>query len=272
MPLPDFPPQGGPPAPWKVPTMVSRTLPSGLRIVVARLPWLPVVHIRWALRGGRLLEAPGKTGSAGLLGTVARHGTARYDSAGLASALDHLGASLRISVGLDSTSAGISGLSEHTDTLLDLVDEALLRPTFPEAHLTRERDNALQVHRHQRAQPSVIAGGWLARSLYGDHPYGHPAVISEELASLTADDLRELHARILAPQRGQVLVVGDVDAEATADALAARYADLPVGVSLPEPPPKTLRRRLIAIERPSAEQVVILFGLPLFSWGAPDHL
>ncbi len=272
MPLPELPPQGGPPGPWKVPSMVSRTLPSGLQIVVARLPWLPVVHIRWALRGGRLLEAPGKTGSAGLLGSVARHGTARYDSAGLASALDYLGASLRISVGLDSASAGISGLSEHTDVLLDLVDEALLRPTFPEAHFIRERDNALQVHRHQRAQPSVIAGGWLARSLYGNHPYGHPAVVSEELAGLTAGDLRALHSRILAPQRGLVLVVGDVDAEATADALSERYADFPVGAPLPKPPPATLSRRLIAIERAAAEQVVLLLGLPLFSWGAPDHL
>ncbi len=272
MQLPDLPPQGRPPAPWKVPAMVSRTLLSGLRIVVARLPWLPVVHIRWALRGGRQLEAPGKTGSAGLLGAVARHGTHRYDSAGLAHALDHLGASLRVSVGLDSTSAGISGLSEHADALLELLDEVLLRPTFPDEHLVRERDSALQVHRHQRAQPSAIAGAWLARSLYGDHPYGHPAVISEELADLSAADLRALHGRLLAPCRGLVLVVGDVDAEATADRLAARYADLPAGSPLPEAPPASLIRRRIAVPRPGAEQVVILLGLPLFPWGAPEHL
>lgn len=252
--------------------MVARTLPSGLRIVVARLPWLPVVHIRMAFRGGRRLEAAGRTGSAGLLGSVARHGTERYDSAGLASALDHLGASLRFSVGLDSASGGISGLSEHTDTLLDLIDEAVLRPVFPEAHFVRERANALQVHHHQRAQPSSIAGGWLSRSLYGAHPYGHPAVVSDELASLTRADLVSLHQRIIAPSRGLVLVVGDVDAEATADALSARYADLPVGIDVPKPPPATRARRLIAVERPGAEQVVILMGMPLFAWGAPDHL
>lgn len=252
--------------------MVARTLPSGLRIVVARLPWLPVVHIRWAFRGGRRLEAPNRTGSAGMLGTVARHGTQRHDSASLASALDHLGASLRISVGLDSASGGISGLSEHTDTLLDLLDEAVLRPVFPEAHLARERANALQVHHHQRVQPSAIAGGWLSRSLYGAHPYGHPAVVADELAALTRADLVSLHQRIIAPQRGLVLVVGDVDAEATADALCARYADLPAGAELPKPPPATRSRRLIAVERPGAEQVVMVMGLPLFAWGAPDHL
>ena len=255
-----------------MPTTVTRTLPSGLRIVVARLPWLPVVHIRWTFRGGRLMEPMGKTGAAGLMSVVARHGTERYDSAGLANALDHLGASLRISVGLDSTSGGISGLAEHTDALLDLIDEAVLRPRFPSAHLDRERASSLQVHRHQRAQPSVIAGGWMARSLYGSHPYGRPSVVAEELADIQQADLVAVHQRILAPQRGVVLVVGDVDAEATADRLAHRYRDLPPGESLPDMPAAPERtRRLIAVDRPGAEQVVILLGLPLFAWGAPDH-
>ena len=127
MPLPELPPRGRPPAPWKIPTMVARTLPSGLRIMVARQPWLPVVHIRCSFRGGRLLEAPGKTGSAGLLSAVAQHGTERHDSAGLASMLDLLGASLRVSVGQDSTSAGVcdaksDGPSDVTDPDLKAIE------------------------------------------------------------------------------------------------------------------------------------------------------
>ena len=97
-------------------------------------------------------------------------------------------------------------------------------------------------------------------------------MVADELAALTRADLVSLHQRIVAPRRGLILVVGDVDAEATADALCVRYADLPAGPELPEPPMASRSRRLIAVERPGAEQVVILMGLPLFAWGASGHL
>lgn len=274
MSFPRTPPIAHTPRPWSFPAALRARLPWGLDLVVARVSSLPLVQVRWTFGAGRNQEDPGRVGASRLLSSVMRHGTARLDSAGLADALDHLGARLRVSVGQDQANVSVAALSSHLDEALDLADEVAFRPTLPEADLARERASALELHEHERAQAEQVAAVWLSWSLYDGHPYGQPPATIAGLRDTTREELAGLHTRIFQPSRAQLALVGDLDPEATLARLCARYGSSPMAPvdSRPGPPPVGPgRRRVWAIERPDAEQVAIAVGAPLFPRAHPDY-
>jgi zinc protease len=274
MSFPTSAPPGTPPKPWNFPATSRMDLPGGPQLVAVSMPALPVVHVRWTFRGGRAAEATDRCGAARLLGSVVRQGTAAYDSRGLADALDFLGARLGVSIGSDNASASVSALAQHLDAAMDLLDEVAFRPTLPEPELERERNKALQLLRHERSVPTHLAGIWLARLLYGQHVYGRPPGSEAGLRAITQQDLRDLHGAVFNPAQAQLLVVGAIDPDAVLQRLAARYGggDGQVHRHVALGPLPTLPPRLVALDRPGAEQSAITFGRPMFPRNHPDYL
>lgn len=275
MSFPTSPPIGHTPRPWSFPRVHQLGLPWGLRLAVVRVATLPLVQVRWTFRGGRATLGTPITGAARLMANVARHGTASHDSAALAETLDRIGARLRAGVSLDQAHLSLTGQSAHLDRLLDLADEIAFTPTFPEADLDRERAQALEVHEHERTHAETVAARWLAWLLYEDHPYGWPPTTSAGLSGATRDQLVALHRQLMAPQRGLLTVVGDVEPEATLAALAARYATPPFeGEPIPalRPAPVSGARRVVAVERPGSEQVAVAMGHTALTREDPGYL
>jgi hypothetical protein len=126
----------------------------------------------------------------------------------------------------------MAALSEQLDEALDLLDAVALRPTFPEAHLRREQKKALDLLRHERADPDHQANQWLCALVYGAHPYGQVSATAAGLAAVERAHLVDLHARITAPARGHLLLVGDLDPEALLDRLAAALGPGPTSLAL----------------------------------------
>lgn len=274
MSFPTSPPIRHTPRAWSFPEVCRVSTPWGLKISAVEMRGLPLVHVRWTFRGGRVAAADHAPGAGRLLANVARHGTHRYSSEGLASALDQLGAKLRVNVSQDQCTAAITGQAAHLPLLLDLVEEVAFRPTFPEVELARERASALEVHDSERVHAETVAARWLTWTLFPGHPYGAPPTTAEGLRGATQEQIRALHRRLFAPERGLLTVVGDVDAPEALSALASRYASAPTAAeALPLCPPAPLgaRRRLIAVDRPGSEQVAVAVGHAALTRAHPDY-
>lgn len=275
MSFPSSPPISHDPRPWSFPRVHQVSMPWGLRLAVVRVATLPLVQVRWTFRGGRSVVASPVTGAARLMANVARHGTRAHDSAALAQALDQIGARLRTGVSLDQAHLSVTGQSAHLDRLLDLADEVAFSPTFPEGELERERAQALELHEHERTHAETVAARWLAWLLHDGHPYGWPPTTSPGLTGATRDQLVALQAQLMAPQRGLLTVVGDVEPEATLAALSARYATAPfLGEAIPalRPAPRSAGRRVVAVERPGSEQVAVAMGHTALPRSSADYL
>ncbi len=263
--FPTQPPEGGRPRPWTFPSLAAQTLQSGLRVAAIRMPALPIVQVRWSFRGGRRNEPVEAIGAGRLLQSVMRHGTEKHDSASLAQALDNIGARLHVSMACDSAMVCLSALTEHLPLALDLAADVAFGPTLPVAAIDRERAKALEVHRHDRLQPEVLAGMWMAWRLYGTHPYGRPLTTEAGLAGTDQALLRALHTQVFHPGHGLLLVVGDIEPEAMVASLADRYAHLdvdgpPPRVQAPaDAPPVGLSATLV--ERPRSQQTAIVLGM-----------
>lgn len=275
MSFPTSPPIRHTPRPWSFPAVHESQLPWGLRLAAVRVSSLPLVVVRWTFRGGRASVSEPATGAARLLSSVLRHGTAAHDSVGLAEALDQLGAKSRVNVSLDQANLSLTGQAAHLDHLLDLADELAFRPTLPEAELERERKSALEMHEHERMHAETVAARWLAWLLYERHPYGWPPTTVAGLTRASREQLFALHRSLFAPARGLLTIVGDIDPELVLARLSARYATPPMEgapAAVVAPAPRSGRRRVVAVDRPGSEQVVVAAGHTVLPRAHPDYL
>jgi predicted Zn-dependent peptidase len=204
-----------------------------------------------------------------------RHGTQELASAPFAQALDRMGLRMGGGVAIDTSIVSISGLIEHLWTAVDLATQLALAPGLEPTAVAGERIKVGQIHRHAWSRVESMVTMWLARGLFGDHPYGTPITLADGAAATTREDLLELHSAIANPARGLVLVVGDVDPERVVVRLADRLSRIEPAQAAPQgiqSPIRTPRPRLVFIENDQAEQACIGLGLPAIPRHHPDYL
>jgi zinc protease len=204
-----------------------------------------------------------------------RHGTATMDSRQFAQTLDFFGGRMAGGVTIDSSIVSISGVAQHLWRFVDMATEVALNPLLSDIAIAAERIKALQIHRHEWDQIENMVALWLARTIYGDHPYGLPRTTAFGLKSSTSVDLRTLHESIVDPRRGLILVAGPMDVDSMVQRLSDRYGSLPSGTSPAPVMPSPSRGRpktVIMLPVEGSESTVIGLGMPVMARNHPDYL
>lgn len=207
--------QGGPPAAGPVPELrlpphVEHVLPGGATLVVAEQGEQPWVAVHLAFPGGRLLEAPGREGTAGLMADLLLRGDGAADAPQEA---ERLGADVTV-VAEDGAVHVRMGLpSPRLERGLRLLADALHRPAFPAEELRTLRERSAAVLEARLRSPDVKAGRTFLRAVYGQgHPYGSLETPASYRA-VEREDLLRFHRRALGLESARIVVVGDVDAD-----------------------------------------------------------
>ncbi len=246
---------------WSFPQPEAFTW-RGLPVVLLSDRELPVVHLRLLSLGGRSFQSG--PGVAGLAANLARHGTRSYDSAGLAWRQDLLGARISSGASTDSLRTSVHALSEHLPAAVELLAEVGLHPTFPDEQVQRETEAAAERRRHALRQPDTVARAWVAKGLYGGHPYGQRPAVPDDLLAIRRPALHAWFQGARAVDRSLLVAVGDVTAEQLVVQLEDHFGGwtrsagpLPA-VSAPRAPERTI----VLVDRPGSEQASVLLGLP----------
>ena len=162
------PPYGASPR-VRAPEVWRETLANGLSVLGVEDRETPMVQFELRLRGGMLLEEPGRTGVANLLAETMLEGTANRSPEELEQAIDLLGASLSVSGGSTGFTVSGSVLARNYNETMALVEEILLEPRFDPERFELARQRVMNVIRRLDANPSAIASQAFDRLLYGDH-------------------------------------------------------------------------------------------------------
>jgi zinc protease len=220
-----------------------RDLPGGARLAVLGNPHAPTVTLAGTLGAGLAAVGDGRFTVPSVTAAMLDRGTAGHDRIGLARELEdhglHLG--VRTSSSAPTTvSFSAQGLAEELNRLVALLVEVLRTPVFPADELDRLRKRILGALEREREDTSARAYAALTRRLY---PAGHPLHQRPiehrraELESLDRGDLEAFHRRVYGPDTLVVAVVGSVDADRVAAALARRLEGwAPAPASPTEPP------------------------------------
>jgi zinc protease len=263
-------------------TVVRRELGNGAVVVAMRDRSTPAVSFRALLpdasASADLSAGPGGApapGTARFVANMLTRGAASLTAEQLAETLDGLGASLGAGASRDAAEIGGKSLVEDFDQLLGLAHGVVCEPSFPPEEIERLRGELTAGLRMAAKDTRRVAEWTLSRLAYpAHHPFSLPVEGREEtVAALSREDLLTLWRRRYRPNGAIFTVVGDVDPNAAADAVAQRFGAWPAGGEpLPDPgnPAPLTERRSEVVAIAGKVQADIALGLPALRRSHPD--
>jgi zinc protease len=254
-----------------LPDVEERTLPNGLRVLAAHRPGVPMVELR--LRVPFAGDAPEHPAVAELLSSTLLTGTATRDRVGIDDELAAVGADLGVNVDPERLQIGGSGLADGLPDLLAVLADVLAAATHPDGEVARERDRLVERISVARAQPRTIAREALQRKRFGDHPITREMPTGEEVAAVTAEQVRALHAAALVPGGSILVLVGDIDPPTAIaqveKAVTAWTADVPAREL--SPPPAVTPSDLQLVHRAGSVQSQLRLSAPALRRDDPRY-
>ncbi len=207
-------------------TILREQLPNGIVVLVRQNFSSPSVVISGYVPVGSIDDPRPQAGLADLTASALMRGTARWSFRELYEQIESAGASLGCGAGKHTTGFQGKALAEDLGLLLDILGEALRRPTFPPSEVRRlrgERLTALAIRDQDTGARATMA---FEEKLYPGHPYSVPDEgYSETVGTLTPARLQAFHRARYGPKGMVVAVVGAVRPKAALEAVAARFGD-----------------------------------------------
>jgi predicted Zn-dependent peptidase len=267
--------------PFRFPDIRKTTLPNGLRVWTVEHRSVPVATFVLLVNVGSAADPPGRPGLASLTGDMLDEGAGGRSAIEVHDALARIGAAFDTEVGPDAAILTLTTLARFRRRGLDLLSDLVLRPGFDAHEFERVRQLRANRLRQLRDLPPALADRAFASLLYGDHPYGHLAIGTEEaLQQIALDEVRRFHVRAYRPAMATLVAVGDAShAELQADAAAVfgqwtgQPADEGIAVSLSRAveAPAGTRARLALVDRPGAAQSELRIGHVAAPRSTPDY-
>jgi zinc protease len=271
----DKAPAPGPPKALKIPALSEKTLPNGLRVIVAPRPGTGLVSAQLLIKGAGASSDPAeKAGLADITASLLNKGTRERNAQQIAAAIETLGGSLSAGAGWDAATVNLSVMRARLDAAFPLFAESALQPSFANDELNRLRLQTLDALKVNLEEPGTLARYAASRITFGNAPYAHP--LGGTLTSLPRIDRADVSDFFLGkyePNRSFLVFGGDITPDA-AYALAEKYFSTWKGI--PDPsgrdrsgrnqiaPPSPFRRILV-IDKPDAGQAAVTIarlGIP----------
>jgi zinc protease len=204
-----------------------------------------------------------KPGLALLSNALLPQGAGDLNANAIAERFDSLGAQFDTEAARDMAMVSLRSLTkpEVLQPALETMALVLAKPTIPTKAFERVRKQMKSALQSQLQSPSSLASRAFYRRLYGDHPYAHlPLGTQEGLAALTRDDALAFHQRYYVSNNAVVAIVGALDRVQAEQVAEQVIGDLPAGKPAPAlpPAPKIKEANAEVIAYPSTQTTVIL--------------
>jgi len=261
------PPALGPAPTLAVPSVKSARLENGVGLRLVEHRELPLVQVTLVIAGGGRLDNDTR-GLASFVAGMLDEGAGRRDASALQAELAYLGASLSTGASWDNTTISLKVARRNLEPALDLMADIVLRPTFAESEVRRQRELRLAALLQQKDQPNALASLAFNQLLFPEgHPYHH-ALGGDSVSTARLDSamVRTFHAATYRPGRAVFYIAGDLgEAEARA-LLAPRFgrwrAEGPERTPVPVlvQPVRPNGVKVVLVDKPGAAQSVIQIG------------
>ncbi|MFC0429194.1 pitrilysin family protein [Kutzneria buriramensis] len=244
------------PAPLRLPTVAERSLPNGLRLICARRSSVPLVEACLSIPFGDT-----EPGASMVLAS------ALVSAPTLQDRLRAMGAALSTGVDADRLRIAGSTLAEHLADFLALLAEVAIVAEFPADEIAIAVSKGVRYSEIIRSEPSHrVLEAW-NRRMFGDHPYGQAGPSAEAIARVDRDTVLDLQTRRMRPNDASLVLVGDLDPDATLDLVNRWFTGWSPGsdaVAMPPVPPWVPGDEVVDL--PGSTQSLLRLAMP-----APRH-
>ena len=259
------PPTLAPPPALKLPVVQTATLANGLTLAVAEMRKVPVVDVQVMIDAGAARDPADAPGLATFTAAMLQQGAGARGALEVADEAAFLGAELSTTASFDMAVASVHVPKRRLEAALDLLADVVLRPTFSDSEVNRQRELRGAQLVQQRDEPVAVANVAFPAIVFGaGHPYGHPLNGTDAAtAAIARQQVVQFYRTYYRPAGARVLVVGDIGLAEARKLVATRFgawdkADVPAFPTAPAPAPAV--RTVYLIDRPGAAQSVIRIG------------
>lgn len=252
-------------------------LANGITLLIYENMSSDTISIEGIVRAGSVAETRAKAGLADFTADLLMRGTQKRTFDEIYEALESVGAG--VSFGGGRHTSGFSGRSlvEDFDLVLDIIDESLCRPTFPDEQIERLRGQiitGLQMRANNTRQMA-----WLAfhEMIYPDHPYGRSVSgYLDTISGISRQEIVDFYGHHYGPKGMVIGVAGALPADTILHKIEAKFGrwnrddQQPVGLAADVARPIGLQRRNVPM--PDKHQADIVLGLPGPRRAAADYL
>ncbi|MFT5315722.1 MAG: zinc protease, partial [Candidatus Krumholzibacteriia bacterium] len=202
---------------YRLPSYQSTVLKNGLTVVLMEQHEVPLIDVRVAIRGGAMVDGD-QSGLSHLTAQSLLFGAGDRNKQELDHQFDFIGASVSASANRDHSQMRASFAVRDLDTMLPILGELLLDPTFDADEFAKFQKRTLAQLGQQKESPRSVISNYYHNLMLGDHPYASvPEGDAETIEGFTRDDLAQFHKDWYQPQNAILCVVGDFS---TVDMLA----------------------------------------------------
>ncbi|HEV7383940.1 MAG TPA: insulinase family protein, partial [Phenylobacterium sp.] len=269
------PPPLGPPVVPVLPKPAERTLPNGLRVIVARSSDLPLVTADLTLKTGGWADPPRLSGVAGMTADMLTEGTRTRSARDIARQTEALGANLESAASLEASSVTLNVMPDKLAAGMAIMADVARNPAFAAEELERQRAQSLDGLRVAYQEPGQVSAYAAAPVVFAGTPFGHVSTgTPASIARLKPADLAALHKAWYRPDNAILVLTGDITAEqgfALAEKTFGGWAKPATPMpAIPVIAPQG-RPRAIVIDLPGTGQAAVNLAKPGIARSDPDY-
>jgi zinc protease len=260
--------------PYRVPKARSAKLPNGLEILVLERRDIPKVAFEVRFKAGSVHGPAGKAAVASLAAATAGKATTNRDSDAIDREVERLALALHGTAEHDSQAISIQVARKNLDPAFRLFADMVRNPTFSDATIDAQKKDWLDA----LEKPDASIDNYERYAVEAAFGPGHPLGVTglgtpASLRTITADEVRQFHARYWKPNVAVLSFAGDItlkEAVALAtESLGSWTGTAEVAVTLP--PPQPMAGRLFWVDRKGATQTMVAQVVPGIGRGVPDE-
>lgn len=210
---PNVRPTPGTPRPYHFPRFKRERTNSGVEVITALAPKLPLVSIVALIDAGAVRDPAGREGLAVLTAKLLMEGTVERDGAALVEAFEQLGTSVEATATWDSAMVRLTVLASHLEPAMVLLSDVLRHPGFRERDIARLKSERSAELLQIQADPRELADRSFEHFLYAPSSrYAHAEGGSRgSVAGITRADVESFYRAEYGPERLTVIIAGDLD-------------------------------------------------------------
>lgn len=260
-----------------LPKSQEADLSNGVHLIVIEDHRAPQVFFQMIIDGaGGYYDPASIPGLATFTATLMREGTTTRTSEQISEELDRLAAAVGVGAGLANPFATVTGngLTRNLDTVLSLMADVLMNPSFPQVEIDRYKKRTAAQFLNQRTQPGFLAQERLYSAVFGDHPLARVSPTPQALEALTRDALVAFHKSHYNPDRALLAVAGDItlaEAKSKAEAAFGGWKKAGVTIEAQRDPAPISGPSISLVARPKSVQTSLRVGTQSLPRTHPDY-
>ena len=248
----------------KLPPHEKIVLKNGLTLLVMEKHGVPIVSFYAIVKTGSAANPPGQEGLASITAGLLRKGTQKRTAQQFAGDLDFIGGSFDSGADDDSTNISAEFLTKNLDRGLDLLSDAMLHATFPQAEVDKLLAQSIDGVKASKDEAEAVIFNYYGGYLYGTHPYGRPNGGDElSLKKIQRDGIVKFYETNYVPANTILAVAGEFSSPELKKKLEATFGAWPAkpapAVNIPAAT-GVKGKRLLLVDKPDATQTYFAIG------------